>query len=56
MFQNKSKHYISFKGSHTIIEEEYYCHIKSTDFDVSMNPTLRKNNIKNNNIARPKDK
>ncbi len=44
MFSDNTKHYISFKGSHTIIEEEYYCHIRSTDFDVSMNPTIRKNN------------
>jgi len=44
MFSDNTKHYITFKGSHTIIEEEYYCHIRSTEFDVSMNPTLRKNN------------
>lgn len=44
MFAERDKHYVTFKGKHTIREEEYYCHIKSDDFDVSMNPTLRKNN------------
>ncbi len=37
--------YVSFQNNWTIYEQEYICHIKSHDFDVSMNPTLREDNI-----------
>ena len=38
------KHYVNFQGSHTVVEEEYLCNIRSGDYEVSMNPTLRVNN------------
>ena len=31
---------MSFKNTHTIIEQEYSCHIKEREFGFTMNPTL----------------
>ncbi len=44
LFNEEDEWYINFKNTFTIWESEYYCHIKSSEYDVSMNPTLRKNN------------
>jgi hypothetical protein len=37
--------YLSFQNNWTIYENEYICHVKSDDFDISMNPTLREDNV-----------
>ncbi len=46
MFQGTGANgwYINFQNNHTIYEHEYYCHINSNDFRLSMNPTLRNTN------------
>ncbi len=36
--------YVNFQNKHTIYEQEYYCHIRSSEYKLSMNPTLRENN------------
>jgi hypothetical protein len=37
--------FTSFQNNWSIYEQEYMCHIKSHDFDISMNPTLREDNV-----------
>jgi len=44
MCSDIEKHYVNFQGMHTIYEEEYLCNIRSGDYELSMNPTLRINN------------
>ena len=44
MFTDTDKFYVAFKGTHTLYESEYLCHIRSEDYELSMNPTLRSNN------------
>jgi hypothetical protein len=43
-YSNGSGFNLNYKGSHTIYENQAICKINSSDFNLSVNPTLRPDN------------
>ncbi len=55
-FNYTGSHYgfdMTFKGSHTIYENEYVCKIRDDEFNMTLNPTARRYNSKNEELYKP---